>query len=385
MRTVICTGNGGIGSGLLAAATASTAARAGKRTLLASIGPSHSLGALFGVTLGNSPQELAPGLDVWALDAPAELSRLMEQVRPRLTGVLASLSSDELPLIVGSDFFLALECLRAAEAAGYRLVVVDAGPHDMLLRVLALPDSFRWFVRLLFGLDRGPGQSNASLARALLPTSLLPTEWTGQVQETRARLERLRETVTTPSRATVRYALQPDPAGLDEARLAVPALQLHGLAVDALVAGPLLPADVSDGRLAAMAAQQQALIGQAERIWNGHPVLRLPLLTTPANPATFAAMGLSLYGSLPPDDVAPCPAPIAYQSGPEPTLAIRLPGVPREALHLTLSGDELIVRIGPYRRHILLPDGMRGRGAIRASREAEQLLVRLRRQDGGAG
>jgi HSP20 family molecular chaperone IbpA len=60
-----------------------------------------------------------------------------------------------------------------------------------------------------------------------------------------------------------------------------------------------------------------------------------------------------------------------------PAIAIELPGLPTNALQLTLSGDELIIRIGTYRRHILLPEGLRG-GAIKATREGNHLIVRKR-------
>jgi arsenite-transporting ATPase len=70
--------------------------------------------------------------------------------------------------------------------------------------------------------------------------------------------------------------------------------------------------------------------------------------------------------------------PIAFQHGGEPAVAIELPGLPRGAVHLTLSGDELIVQIGPYRRHVLLPDGLRGVTGIKAMREGDVLIVRRR-------
>jgi len=60
-----------------------------------------------------------------------------------------------------------------------------------------------------------------------------------------------------------------------------------------------------------------------------------------------------------------------------PALAIDLPGHGDSALQLTLSGDELIIRIGAYRRHILLPEALRG-GPIKATREREHLIVRRR-------
>jgi anion-transporting ArsA/GET3 family ATPase len=379
MRILVCTGNGGIGSSLVAAATASAAAQAGQKTLLASIGPSHGLNGLFDGQLSSETRTLAPNLDAWSLDVPNDLHTYFEPVRPKLIGALANLSSDELPLIPGIDFFLALERLRRSMAAGYDLTVVDAGPHDALLRVLALPDSFRWFVRLLFGLDRGPGQSSASVGRSLVPTSLLPFEWVGQVQDARTQLEQVRNDATASPRTTLRYVLRPDTSALYEARLAVPALHLHGLAMDGLVVGPLLPVDIQDPRMAEMVAQQQQVAVEAENTWAERPILRLPFITPQGGAEPMATLGRALYMGRPAAELAEVTQPIIYHdSSDDPFISIDLPGIPREALGLTLSGDELIVRAGPYRRHLLLPPRLRGAQNIRASREGSRLVVRLR-------
>ncbi len=379
MQTLICTGNGGLGSAMVAATTASAAAQAGYKTLLSSIGPSHSIGALLGTDLTSRPQTVAPNLDAFMTDAAEDLGGMLEQTRSRLFGKLMQLSGDELPLFQGIDFFLCLERLRQTTSAGYDLSVVDAGPHDTLLRVLALPDSFRWGVRLMLGLDRGAGQSTNSVARAMIPTSLLPYEWISGVQEARVQFEHVRNKAIQAQTTSVRYVLRPDNAALHEARLAVPALHLHGLAVDAIVVGPLIPADISDARLAPVIAQQQAVTSEAAEVWNELPVLRLPIGAQEATVEQLAALGSAVYGGRRPEEVIPPPAePINYGSPDEPAVIIRLPGIRREALALTVSGDELIVRVGPYRRHILLPDAMRGKGNIRANREGERLIVRLR-------
>jgi anion-transporting ArsA/GET3 family ATPase len=378
MRIIICTGNGGIGSALAASMTASAAAQAGRKTILASIGPSHSIGAVLGTLLTSEPQSLALNLDAWELDAANDLSAFMSEIRSRLFGNLAHLSGEELPLMLGIDFFLALERIRRARAAGYELAVIDAGQHDTLLRVLALPDSFRWFVRLMFGIDRGTGKNMQSVGRAMMPTSLLPFEWVSAIQDARVQFEQLRDEATAIDTTTVRYVLRPDRAALAEARLAVAALHLHGLAVDALLAGPLLPTDVADTRLQAVTEQEQAVLQEAAQLWQPRPTFSLPLGTHPTSAAQLAGVGQALYGEHRPDNMLTPVTPIMYSHTPDPLLAISLPGVPREALNLTMSGDELIVRVGPYRRHILLPEGLRGKNNIRASREGERLLVRLR-------
>jgi arsenite/tail-anchored protein-transporting ATPase len=71
------------------------------------------------------------------------------------------------------------------------------------------------------------------------------------------------------------------------------------------------------------------------------------------------------------------PAPIAEQLAGEPAIVVELPGMPKGALRITLSGDELILQVGPYRRHILLPEALRG-SSIKATREGERVIVRRR-------
>ena len=372
MHTLIFTGPAGAAA-TAAAATAAAAATGGARTLLASIGPSHPLGALVAAAPGPDPQPLAPRLDAWLLDPITNLASLWGAL-PGLAG--GKVVGDELPLIPGGDLFLAVARLRTL-APNYDLACVDAGPPDGLLRALGVPDTFRWMVRLLLGLDRGPGRSSASVARAIIPTGLIPfpMEWTGNLQEARVRLEQLRDETVAPSNASVRYVLRPDRAGLEEARVALPALQLFGLAVERIVAGPLLPAVPG---LEALRAEADATLAETTATWPTLPLLRLTAAATPASLAALTAQGDALYADGSPIPGAELAAPVRLVGPPAPAVALDLPGLPREQLGLTLSGDELIVRVGPYRRHLLLPEGLRGVSAIKASKQGDTLLVQPR-------
>jgi anion-transporting ArsA/GET3 family ATPase len=374
MQMLIFTGPAGT-TAATAAATAAAAAAGGARTLLASVGPSHPTAALTGAAPGPEPHSVAPNLDAWLLDPLADMSAIWGAL-PNVAGQVAG---DELPVIPGSDLFLAVSRLRAF-APRYDLACVDAGPPDALLRALGVPDTFRWMVRLLLGLDRGPGRSPASVARAVVPVGLIPfpMEWTGNLQDARVRLEQLRDETVDPASARVRYVLRPDPAGLAEARVAIPALQLFGLAVESLVAGPLLDPGLRRHGLAALLDEQESALAEAAATWPARPRLRLPAAPAPASPAGLAALGDALYGGASPRPAGAIAPPVRLGGPPEPQVALDLPGLPREALGLTLSGDELIVRAGPYRRHILLPDGLRGVTAIKAAKQGDTLTVRPR-------
>jgi anion-transporting ArsA/GET3 family ATPase len=370
--TLVFTGSSGPGIATAAAALALRAADAGRRTLLLGLGDAAGLGALLGTAPGgNAPLPIAPNLDALAIDVSAELSAAWERGRSRAPGQLAQVAGDELPIPPALELFFGLLRLREL-APHYELAIVEAGAHDMLLRALALPDGLRWAVRLLFGLDRGPGRSSASVGRAVVPTSFMPVEALDRVQEARLEAARARDVLAS---ASMRYVLRPDPAGLESARLAVPALQLHGLAVPALLAGPLLPGDLSDARLAPIAAQQRATLAEAAAAWPARALARFELIGDNGLAAlrvvgSQLAVETDLLG-------LSAPAPIAEVHGGEPAVAVELPGMPKGALRLTLSGDELIMQVGPYRRHILLPEGLRGAG-IRATREGEWVIVRRR-------
>jgi arsenite-transporting ATPase len=283
-------------------------------------------------------------------------------------------SGDELPLLPGMDLFLGVARLKQLAEGRYDLVVVDAGQHESLLRGMAVPDSFRWALRLLLGLDRGPGRSPASVSRAALPTTLIPFEWAGQVQTARVTFEALRDQLLDVAATRLRFVLRPDRSGLDEALVAIPALQIFGLAVESLVVGPLLPDDGPVGLL----REQRDVVETAGQIWATRPLLRLPAGPTPGSPLALATIGSLVYGDQDPLQIGAIVRPIRFTNDPEPTVAIDVPGLRREDLGLTLSGDELIVRAGPYRRHILLPEGLSGASGIRAARQGDTLTVRQR-------
>ncbi|NTU84041.1 MAG: chromosome partitioning protein [Chloroflexales bacterium] len=372
MKTVLFTGPVGI-TALAAAATAAAAAAGGSRVLLASVGPSHPVAAIAGIQPPAAPQPLAAGLDLWCLDPLADMNSLWGAIWPSSS---APITGDELPVIPGIDLFLAIAHLRGLPS--YDLVCVDGGPPEALLRALGIPDAFRCLVRLLIGLDRGPGRSSTSIARAIIPTGLLPMplEWLGWVQDARVHLERLRDEVIAPASMQVRYVFSPDRGSLADAQLNLPTLQLFGLAVESLVAGPLLPPAPG---LEALAAEQAATISQAGAIFHGRPVYGLEAVATPDGLETLTRLGLRLYGADSPLPGPPLNPPVTVGGLPEPYITLDLPGLPREALGLTLSGDELIVRAGPYRRHLLMPEGLRGITAIKASRQGEKLIIRPRK------
>ncbi|MEF3274851.1 MAG: chromosome partitioning protein [Chloroflexus sp.] len=362
----------GEASALAATATAVAAATQGQPTLLASLTPTHACITLLGTALAPEPVTFAPQLDLWTFNPLIDLNATWTELRSRINVPGPPIDGNDLPLLPGLELFLAVYRLSTYAQRGYRLICVDAGAPEGLLRALAVPDTFRWIIRQLFGLDRGPGQSNESLARAALPANLLPFEQIGYLQEARVRFEQLRDAALDPARVRVRLVIPPDQAGLRTAILHAPALSLFGLNLDALIVGPLLPSIAAQHELTVIAHEQTNVLAAVTTRWLNLPILRLPLCPTPTTPTRLAAIGQDLMQ--PP---TPQPPPISYGPDSQPAISLLLPGVAREDLSISVSGDELIVSLGPYRRHLLLPPALRGT-PIRAIRAGDQLTIQRR-------
>ena len=121
---------------------------------------------------------------------------------------------------------------------------------------------------------------------------------------------------------------------------------------------------------------QREIVDVARTTWASRPLLEMPLAWPDRGRAALTTLGETLYGNTSPEQAFDSSAPIGLLPGP--ALAIRLPGLPRGALRLTLSGDELILRVGPYRRHLLLPQQLRGITSIKATREGDRVIIRMK-------
>jgi anion-transporting ArsA/GET3 family ATPase len=356
---------------LAAATTAIQSAQSSGKTLLFILGPSRAAQSLLGISAASELQSAAPGLDVLSFDGANAISALWSQGRASMPAPFARISSDELPLLPGFDLLLVLQ--RLTELAPiYDRTIVDAGPADALVRALGLVDGLRWGVRLLFGLDRGPGKSSASVSSAFLPTSFLPPDVVNGAQDLRVAADQARAKLLDPSHTNACYVLPANSANLPEARLAIPALQLQGLVVARVLVGPLLPTDLGDLRLLGRVSHEQQALEHARQIWSNR-VIEFPLLEN-TDQSSLQTLGASILPYL----QSAAQPPVRFQHNGLPAVVADLPGLDRAQLKLTLSGDELVIETGPYRHHLLLPEALRGVTNIRATREGDTLIVQRR-------
>jgi arsenite-transporting ATPase len=394
VRVVLFTGKGGVGKTTLAAATAARLARSGRKVLVVSTDPAHSLGDALEADLGGEPTELEAGLFAAHVDTRALLDDSWAQLQGHLRTLLAGagvdeLVADELTVLPGVEDLLALgEVRRAAGTGPWEVVVVDCGPTAETLRLLGLPEAISGYLERLFPAHRRAVRgllSGLSGGREQAPA------WEatiGALDGLAEQLSGLRAMLADHERTSIRLVLTPERVVAAETRRTLTALALHGLRVDGLIANRVVPGPPPSLRgpaarwLRLRADEQQAVLAELTG-------LDLPLRTAehaaaePTGVPALLDVAESLFGTDDPAAVgaaAPPQLPVRRTAGTasstdsEFELVLRLPGAEAGPLDLARVGDELAVTAGATRRMVALPAVLR-RCAVTSARLAGDDLV----------
>ncbi|MFG2720268.1 ArsA family ATPase [Streptomyces sp. NPDC048416] len=347
MRTVLVTGPGGAGRTTVAAATALAAARRGARVTL--LTPDPLPGALSGVTVRR--------VDA-AAHFRAELLSFQDRAGAALDLLGASrLDAEELTELPGAEQLALLSALREAAADEPDLLVVDLAPTGRALAALALPEQLRRYLRRLLPPERQAARSLRPVLAQLAGVPM-PAQW---LYETAARwdleLAAVQALVEDPD-TTVRLVAEPGPAAADALRTARLGIAVQRLALDAVIANRLLPAETPDPWLAGLVAQQRKHL---DELTGEFPVVR-EAAHLGRDPRGDEDLALLDCEPRPDEPTASVPRwDVEDRIAEDGVLVWRLPlpGAVKEGLSLVRRGDELLLTVGPFRRIVPLPSVLR--------------------------
>jgi len=153
-------GKGGVGKTTVASALALKLAAAGRRVLVVSTDPAHSLGDMFGTDMKTGRTTLVPGLDGEEINSDLEADRYIDRIREQATSVARGALAQEVDRQIGLARHApgAIEAalvertarILAEEAPRYDNVVFDTAPTGHAMRLLALPELLaRWTDNLM--------------------------------------------------------------------------------------------------------------------------------------------------------------------------------------------------------------------------------------------
>jgi arsenite-transporting ATPase len=363
MRVLLFTGKGGVGKTTVAAATAVRAARAGARTLVMSTDPAHSLADSFDVDVFDASTQIAPNLWAEQIDAQSRLESNWREIQEYFIQVMnwagvETIQAEELSVIPGLDeIFSLIDVKRHADEQRWDLLVVDCAPTAETLRLLSLPEIMNWYIERIFPVQRRVTKAVRPVVSRITSIPIAGDRFYGAVERLHHNLESVHRILTDESSSSVRLVVNPEKMVIAEARRTYTYLGLFGYRVDAVVVNRIIPDDVTDPYFGKWKDIQSEHLQSVRESFE--PV---PILTSRLFDREIVGVGLledlaaEVYGTRGVADVLYRDDPIRVRRRANGyVLSMRLPFVSRDDMDIHRRADELFVRVGSYKRNLILP------------------------------
>ncbi len=388
MRVMLFTGKGGVGKTTIAAATAVQAARAGSRTLVMSTDPAHSLADSFDVEIGESATPIAEHLWAEQIDAQSRLETNWREIQDYFVQLMnwagvETIQAEELSVIPGLDEIFALIDVKTHVQAGkYDLLIVDCAPTAETLRLLSLPEVMNWYIERIFPVERRVVKTLRPIVTKMTTLPIAGERFYASVERLHRNLNAVHRILTDEKSSTVRLVVNPEKMVISEARRTYTYLGLFGYRVDAVVVNRIIPEDVTDPYFGKWKDIQAEHLQTVRESFEPVPILTARLFDREmVGVSLLQDMGVEVYGDRPVTDVLFHDDPIRVRRRANGyVLTVRLPFVSREDMDIHRRGEELFVRVGSYKRNLILPQTLQRMDVRGANFVGDHLEIAFARQ-----
>ncbi|MFP4438465.1 MAG: ArsA family ATPase [Chloroflexaceae bacterium] len=382
MRLILYLGKGGVGKTTTAAATAVRAAELGYRTLVVSTDVAHSLADALDAPLGSLPTQLAERLWGQEINVLDEVRQHWGELRTYLATLLRrkgmdEVAAEELAIIPGMEEVVSLLHIRRQARDGqFDVVIVDAAPTGETVRLLTMPDTFKWYASRVMDWEPGTMKAARPLVKSLVPA----VDMFASLERLTKGVEALRDTLLDPQISSYRLVVNPERMVIKEAQRAATYLALFNYPVDGVVLNRVLPMEAAEGPfMQEMARIQQGYRQQVYDLFAPLPIWESPHYARDLSGLKdLADVGNALFKEVDPVKVQfQGTTQEIVREGDEYVMRLPLPHVEIGKVAMTKRGDELFIEIGNFRRDMILPTTLAERPARRAVFRKGVLEVRF--------
>jgi len=246
---------------------------------------------------------------------------------------------------------------KQAKERDFERVIIDAAPTGETIRLLTMPDTFRWYAGHVSKLE------SAVMMRVLKPFAgkLLqgPSELLEAISNLDAATAELRTTLSDPEISSYRVVLQPEKMVMREAERAVSYLGLFNYPVDSVIINRILPESSADSEFyRERRAIQAKYIEMIENNFRPLPIWYAPYYSHEVvGFDTLDRLATDCFGESDPGDIfyRGIVQEIVDSGDGNYLLRLPIPFIAKEDVRLRKRGDELFITIGNFKREMILP------------------------------
>jgi arsenite-transporting ATPase len=389
LRIIFFAGKGGVGKTSVAAATGIKTAESGRKTLIMSLDIAHSLIDIF--DLGRhlldqnrgKPIKVRENLWIQELDIQEEIRKNWGAIHRYLSVLLNTTGLDEilaeeLAILPGmEEVSLLLYINQYVQRKKFDVIILDCAPTGESLRFISIPTTLEWYMSKVFKMEKMLAKLARPLAKRIYDVPLPGDDYFDALENLFARLQGVDRILTDPAVTTVRLVTNPEKIVLKETQRAYMYFSLYRMMVDAIIMNRIFPEGLKDEYFSDWKKNQEAYRQKAEAYFSPLPIFEVPLFRGEIlGYEALKQLADRLYADRDPTDrfYKDEPFRLSKVNGSY-HLKLKIPFIAREDIDLTTLQEELIVRIGTYKRHVPLPRPVAAAKTVKAKLEGENLQI----------
>ncbi len=365
-RIILFTGKGGVGKTSVSAATGIRCAMEGKKTLIISTDPAHSLRDAFLIDTSPEPVKVMENLDVQEISTTDAIKKYWDKLKIYLTALMRSqgvegIAAEEIATLPGFDeASQLLYILYYMEKGDYDVIIMDTAPTGESLKLLSFPEALSWYMERIFPISRKTAKVVRPFVKPFLNIPLPDDNVFQSIEELYSRMRDVRKILTDEKITTIRLVSNPDTMSFNETKRAYTYLMMYGYNVDSIIVNKIY-SKTSGNFLAKWRESQAIILRNIEESFSDIKILKVFMNDIePTGNNLLMEMGKEIYGDLKPWDIlSDLQPPVEFISKKDKSfIKMKFPFVSKEKLELHNRGGELIVQVENWRRVFFLPQSL---------------------------
>jgi arsenite-transporting ATPase len=389
MRMMLYAGKGGVGKTCVAGATGIITARTGLKTLVMSLDPAHSLSDAFDLDRSlmdkNRGQPIQADDNLWVqeLDVHEEINNHWSEVHSYIslllnTSGIDDILAEELAVLPGMEELSALLYInKYVKDQLYDVIVLDCAPTAESVRFISMPTALEWYMKKVFRLERKIFGYVRPVARRMVDIPLPEDEYFANIESLYTRLKGVDQLLTDPETTSVRLVTNLEKMVLRETQRAFMFFSLHHTSIDAIIVNRVFPSGIEEGYLKVWGNNQKKYLDLAETYFNPLPIFKAPLYDSEIlGYEKLLEFGENLYQGQDPTQIFFKQKPYQFlKKDAQNSIKLHLPFITKKEIDLIKIGDELIIKIGNFKKNIVLPRAYAVLEPRKARLEEDYLLI----------
>ena len=362
MRVIIYTGKGGVGKTSMACASACRIAESGKKVLVMSTDPAHSLGDSFGVKIGREETKLSDNLYAMEIDTVYESEKSWGSIKDYIKNLLTAKGSgggievEELLVFPGlEELFSMFKILEVVESGEFDTVIVDCAPTGETLALLKYPERLSGLIRKVLPMERTLVKTGGKLIEGIMKVPMPEDNVFDDIEYLMDKMERLQKLMLDKSVVSLRVVTTPEKIVISEAKRNFTCLCLYHYNVDAVIVNHIYPERAMEGYFSKWQKLQEDALNEIKESFSEVPRFYVELQDGEIRTMeVLKDVGDKIFGDFDPSAVL-FEKEIYSVDTENSALRIYLPFADKEELRLEQDKNELIVGVKNESRKFPVP------------------------------